>query len=52
MCQAPLYTREIQAPEKLRNLPEVTQLGHSSFRLLTDQKGKSKGRRSRKLWGY
>lgn len=30
-----LYRRD-PSPEKLRHLPEVTQLGHSRVRLLTD----------------
>lgn len=38
----PILYRRNPSPEKLRNLPEVTQLGHSRVRLLTDGRGKAR----------
>lgn len=38
MSLAPFYMSN-PSPESLRNLPEVTQLGHSRIRILTDRWG-------------
>lgn len=44
-----LYRRD-PSPEKLRHLPEVTQLGHSRVRLLTDQRGKAREEGAGNSW--